>query len=1199
MLFKKVLLTISASLAMVLGIIAIVIACNPSPLPPQCPQSIFLAKFAPGVFVIPEGDDPFDVPLGMLPFVSWDDDTAACADPVSASLEVMLECTDITGAMFELDERFAMPTPATPGAQPAGGTTVDFPIPGGILPSVCEVVADYEVAFGGGIGTSPLTARGDLQICLVEPAPADPSGDTPRLDLELLTPEPLPGRDGENGTYTFHAGDQEYIYIRIENNDLQNKLEIDFESIGRQMSIFPFLPEFDSDEEAYGAGVFRISDPEDTFPADFFFDDDALPFDRVPGEPGGIGDGRIETRIELEPGEVEIFGIAINSFGACADGSCNERNLCGTGLFFDEDGNEVARDPACIQFNYLVDNARPPRYPGITYDEEIKVAPLTDSQWSEVSFFDGNDLIDKTHKSNILEKGVPGDEAIQVTGDQIPQDPTQPQFSNQWFDTIVLPQRPTSAQWDALFFIEEFGFQPRANQTILDGIDELDEECNFPAITLNNPLNPAQNAVRVEADVSNGCDTNTFVRLFEGNQLVQQGTIEQLKEDRNIRIDTETCRIIRPRDNVLDRLFMRADPPFVVHNFEPDAESSIERAIRILDQLERELEWRVDFEPLGEPGGVAILGNQGRGTSNILIDPNVLDPGNPYDEIAGFLIYENDQAVNSPLAVPVLTRRLPPLPPLPPPDYDLDLPPLAQVGQSYDGGIFIPPLDPQPVDPYFNMEFFIGIETNDDIEIFIPDPFEIIPIDPDTPEPELERLKVRFGEDPINRCSEGVWKCGRIEFGDGFTFETEIFADGFESGDVSSWSTGAAADNSQTKKKDKPVGVLDEDKRLPVFTEEELRKAIELFNDDVVFDEKTIGLVSERFGIEVPLPPIRGTYFFDEFESFRKGAQAPVTVDGSRCPRPCSGLVFEAPGGGVSNIRFQNFPNHGLHIINDSLWIASNEFAGNGLGGILINGNNNFVSDSLLRANRFETNGGPGITVERGTGNRLLFNEFTDGDGVFVDLGGDGRTPNDDGDRDTGANNLQNFPVLTNVLTGGSTTIQGTLNSTPDADFTLQFFAWSDTLTRFLGETTVRTDANGDARIDVVVEGTAEVEQEVYATATDADGNTSEFSASFEVVSGVATEGTAEVPAAFALEQNYPNPFNPATHIRYAVPQASPVRLEVFDMLGRLVAVLVDEMKAAGSYDVVFDASGLSSGVYLYKMTGDGFTQTKTLTLVK
>ena len=64
-------------------------------------------------------------------------------------------------------------------------------------------------------------------------------------------------------------------------------------------------------------------------------------------------------------------------------------------------------------------------------------------------------------------------------------------------------------------------------------------------------------------------------------------------------------------------------------------------------------------------------------------------------------------------------------------------------------------------------------------------------------------------------------------------------------------------------------GKPEEEKKEPVISEEDLRKATELFNDDTAFDEKTIGLVSERFGIVEPLPPARGTYFFDEFESFR------------------------------------------------------------------------------------------------------------------------------------------------------------------------------------------------------------------------------------------------------------------------------------------------------------------------------------------
>ncbi len=73
-------------------------------------------------------------------------------------------------------------------------------------------------------------------------------------------------------------------------------------------------------------------------------------------------------------------------------------------------------------------------------------------------------------------------------------------------------------------------------------------------------------------------------------------------------------------------------------------------------------------------------------------------------------------------------------------------------------------------------------------------------------------------------------------------------------------------------------------------------------------------------------------------------------------------------------------------------------------------------------------------------------------------------------------------------------------------------------------------------------------------------------------------------PVAFALLQNYPNPFNPTTTIGYQIPVSGHVKLAVFDLLGREVAVLVDERKTAGRYEVRFDGAGLSSGVYFYRI---------------
>ena len=99
------------------------------------------------------------------------------------------------------------------------------------------------------------------------------------------------------------------------------------------------------------------------------------------------------------------------------------------------------------------------------------------------------------------------------------------------------------------------------------------------------------------------------------------------------------------------------------------------------------------------------------------------------------------------------------------------------------------------------------------------------------------------------------------------------------------------------------------------------------------------------------------------------------------------------------------------------------------------------------------------------------------------------------------------------------------------------------------------------------------------------------------------------IPTNFELSQNYPNPFNPSTSIRYQVSSIAQVTLKVYDVLGNEVATLVNEEKPAGSYEVDFsaisgsasgrNASQLSSGIYLYKLTAGNFIQTRKMILVK
>ncbi len=321
-----------------------------------------------------------------------------------------------------------------------------------------------------------------------------------------------------------------------------------------------------------------------------------------------------------------------------------------------------------------------------------------------------------------------------------------------------------------------------------------------------------------------------------------------------------------------------------------------------------------------------------------------------------------------------------------------------------------------------------------------------------------------------------------------------------------------------------------------------------------------------------PLPTITTTIFLD-------GA-GELEIDGSLAGTGANGLVLQAPWSVIQSTHFHSFDGAGIQL----------------------DGNNHSITN-----NRIRNNGGSGIAVLSGTGNSIRTNAIHDNGGLGIDLGADGVTANDLGDGDAGVNNLQNFPDITSA-TAENGHVEGTLNSTADATFVIDFFAspacdasGNGESKLYVGSARVTTDNLGTATINEFLSvNPILIGDAIAATATDSSGNTSELSGCFfAVTTAIERNPKAELPSRYELYQNYPNPFNPVTNIGFAISNREWVRLEVYDILGKRVATLVDGYIDAGEFTVDFDASDLPSGIYIYRMTAGSFTSAKQLTLLK
>ncbi|NQT62028.1 MAG: T9SS type A sorting domain-containing protein [Candidatus Marinimicrobia bacterium] len=342
---------------------------------------------------------------------------------------------------------------------------------------------------------------------------------------------------------------------------------------------------------------------------------------------------------------------------------------------------------------------------------------------------------------------------------------------------------------------------------------------------------------------------------------------------------------------------------------------------------------------------------------------------------------------------------------------------------------------------------------------------------------------------------------------------------------------------------------------------------------------------------------------------------------------------------------------------------AANVMSANGYGGIGIGyyggAVNNYVHGNIIGSDLTGTadlgNNGSGVAIfgdawgnsiggpDDGSGNLIVYNEragvvinysedeiqnliqsnsiYGNGElGIDLSINNsspytDGITENDAGDADQGPNNLQNFPESLNVGVddGGDLLIQYLVDSDvehseypikvefflSDEDGEGQLFLYSNHYTIANHELGLKT-----IHLGPVINYGLEMGDYLVATATDALGNTSEFSQTTQVTTYVGVAAFEALPTEFTLEQNYPNPFNPSTTIRYGLPEMSDVTMVIYDLTGRVVRSYSESSQPAGWVNYEWSGTNMrgepvSTGVYLCRLEAGKYTKTIKMVFLK
>ena len=312
---------------------------------------------------------------------------------------------------------------------------------------------------------------------------------------------------------------------------------------------------------------------------------------------------------------------------------------------------------------------------------------------------------------------------------------------------------------------------------------------------------------------------------------------------------------------------------------------------------------------------------------------------------------------------------------------------------------------------------------------------------------------------------------------------------------------------------------------------------------------------------QTALPEIADPVFINGISQAGFSGLPIIEIDGSQAGET-DGFRVASGGSRIVGLAINNFEKAGIVLRNNGnnvvfrnfigTDVTGNDGRGNKGEGIYIesSGYNSIGATDSTMLNIIANNGSDGVSIVSGTGNAILANSIHTNNGLGINLNGgiedsNGKTENDSGDEDTGANNLQNYPELMSVsLSEENITINGTLKSTANTEFLLTFFSNSECDAsgngegkQLVGTFSMITDSGGSADFTATFPSSVTQDEFITSTATSLLTNsTSEFSACINpLVTDIHASGATVFPDKYYLYQSYPNPFNSVVTIGFDV----------------------------------------------------------------